>query len=248
MGRARAWRGVGLGAERRSGGDQRLHSPTAWLPPGHEPGAGGVAQLPISKRGPFGPEKFWIDDATQWSRQSIGVAARRQARMRSRAITARTVLSLHARHCHGVHATVTVCTLQTRRARFGHGAHGTVTARTLRSRHARFGHGAHASVHGAHASVTARTLLSRRARFCHGVHVSIAVRAARLGRHCGYSEPCGLGGATNTARSAERVAKRPQAGQLRAAQAWRVEPPVAMAISVAQAGDSRAGGTSTARG
>ncbi len=42
---------VGLGAERRSGGDQRLHSPTAWLPPGHEPGAGGVAQLPSSKKG-----------------------------------------------------------------------------------------------------------------------------------------------------------------------------------------------------
>jgi hypothetical protein len=31
----------GLGAERHSGGDQRLHSPTAWLPPGHEPGAVG---------------------------------------------------------------------------------------------------------------------------------------------------------------------------------------------------------------
>jgi hypothetical protein len=43
---------VGLGAERRSGGDQRLHSPTAWRPPGHEPGAGGVAQLPSSKKGP----------------------------------------------------------------------------------------------------------------------------------------------------------------------------------------------------
>jgi hypothetical protein len=41
----------GLGAERRSGGDQRLHSPTAWLPPGHEPGAVGVAQLPSSRRG-----------------------------------------------------------------------------------------------------------------------------------------------------------------------------------------------------
>jgi hypothetical protein len=42
---------VGLGAEGRSGGDQRLHSPAAWLPPGHEPGTGGVAQLPSSKKG-----------------------------------------------------------------------------------------------------------------------------------------------------------------------------------------------------
>ncbi len=38
------------------------------------------------------------------------------------------------------------------------------------------------------------------------------------------------------------------AGQLRAAQAWRVEPPAANATSVAQASDSRASGTSAARG
>ncbi len=43
---------VGLGAERRSGGDQRLHSPTAWLPPGHEPGAdGGVATTAQQQQG-----------------------------------------------------------------------------------------------------------------------------------------------------------------------------------------------------
>ncbi len=92
---------VGLGAERRGGGDQRFHSPTAWLPPGHEPGAGGVAQLPSSKKGgPLGPEDFWIDDATPWSRRSVGVAARRQARLRARAHTARTDRSRHARHAH----------------------------------------------------------------------------------------------------------------------------------------------------
>ena len=120
---------VGLGAERRSGGDQRLHSPTAWLPPGHEPGAGGVAQLPSSKRvWPLGPEDFWIDDATPWSRRSIGVTARRQARMRARAHTARTDQSRHARHDHGVHGSVTARTPR-------------CTARTPRSRRARFGHG-----------------------------------------------------------------------------------------------------------
>ena len=132
---------VGLGAERRSGGDQRLHSPTAWLPPGHEPGAGGVAQLPSSKKGgPLGPEDFWIVDATPWSRRSSGVTTQRQARMRARAHTARTDRSRHARHDHGVHGSVTTrtprCTARTprsRRARFGHGAHASVTACTSRS-------------------------------------------------------------------------------------------------------------------
>ncbi len=43
---------VWLGAERRSGGDQRLHSLTAWLPPGHEPGAdGGVATTAQQQKG-----------------------------------------------------------------------------------------------------------------------------------------------------------------------------------------------------
>jgi hypothetical protein len=119
------------------------------------------------------------------------VAARRLARMRSRAITARTVWSLHGRYGHGVHASVTARTLRSRRARFGHGAHASVTARTLRSLRTRFGH-------GAHATVTA--------------HASGAVRTARHGRHCGHSGPGGLGGATNTARAAERVAKLQQAG------------------------------------
>ena len=46
------YRAVGLGAERRSGGGQRLHSPTAWLPPGHEPGAdGGVATTAQQQKG-----------------------------------------------------------------------------------------------------------------------------------------------------------------------------------------------------
>jgi hypothetical protein len=43
---------VGLGAERRSGGDQRFHSLTAWLPPGHEPGADcGVATTAQQQKG-----------------------------------------------------------------------------------------------------------------------------------------------------------------------------------------------------
>ncbi len=113
-----------------------------------------------------------------WSRQSLGVTAQRQARMRARAYTARTVRSRHARHAHSV----------------------------------RLGRGAHASVHGAHASVTARTLRSRRSRIGHGVHVSLAVRAAQHGKHCEHGGPGGLGDATITARAAERVAKRRQAG------------------------------------
>ena len=76
--------------------------------------------------------------------------------------------------------------------------HSTITACTDQSRRARLGH-------GAHASVTARTLRSRRA-------VSLAERAARPGRHCGHGGPGGLGDATITARAAERVAKRRQAG------------------------------------
>jgi hypothetical protein len=43
--------GIGQGAGVRGGGDQRLHSPTAWLQPGYEPGAGGVALLPSSNKG-----------------------------------------------------------------------------------------------------------------------------------------------------------------------------------------------------
>ena len=67
-------------------------------------------------------------------------------------------------------------------------------------------------MHGAHASVTARTLRSRRSRIGHGAHVSLAVRAARHGKHCEHGGPGGLGDATITARAAERVAKRRQAG------------------------------------
>jgi hypothetical protein len=64
---------VGLGAERRSGGDQRLHSPTAWLPPGHEPGAGGgvATTAQQQKVWPLGPEDFWIDDAISESRRGL---------------------------------------------------------------------------------------------------------------------------------------------------------------------------------
>ena len=189
---------VGLGAERRSGGDQRLHSPTAWLPPGHEPGAGGVAQLPSSKKvWPLGPEDFWIDDATPWSRRSIGVTARRQARM----ITARTVRSRHARLGHGAHASVTARTARSRRARIGHSAHASVPAHTPRSRRARSGH-------GAHASVTVHTLRSRRARIGHGTHASVTTRThwsrrARLDR-------CARGAARQAlwARRARRPRRR----------------------------------------
>ena len=47
---ARAWVGiglsglvgeVGLGAEKHGGGDEKIYYPIAWLPPGHDPGAGG---------------------------------------------------------------------------------------------------------------------------------------------------------------------------------------------------------------
>jgi hypothetical protein len=67
-------------------------------------------------------------------------------------------------------------------------------------------------MHGAHASVTKRTLRTRRSRIGHGVHVSLAVRAAQHGKHCEHGGPGGLGDATITARAAERVAKRRQAG------------------------------------
>ena len=174
-----------------------------------------------------------------WSRQSLGVTAQRQARMRARAYTARTVRLRHARHDHSVHGSVTERTpwytarsprsrparsghgahvrsrrarLGARRARLGHGPLATVTARTDWSRRARIGHCAHASMHGAHASVTTRTLRTRRSRIGHGVHVSLAVRAAQHGKHCEHGGPGGLGDATVTARAAERVAERRRAG------------------------------------
>jgi hypothetical protein len=144
------------------------------------------------QKGPFWPEDFWIDHATQWSRRSIGMTARRQARMRARAHTARTDRSRHARHDHGAHGSVTARTDQSRRARLGHGARASVTARTSRSRRARIGH-------GTHGTITACTDRSRSARIGHCRHVSIAVCAARHGRHCGHSGPGGLGDATITA-------------------------------------------------
>jgi hypothetical protein len=69
--RFRHW--VGLGAERRSGGGQRLHSPNVWLPSGHEPGAGGgvATTAPQQNGGPFGPGDFWIDDAISGSRRGL---------------------------------------------------------------------------------------------------------------------------------------------------------------------------------
>jgi hypothetical protein len=130
---------------------------------------------------------------------------------------------------------------RSQRARFGHGTYTTVTARTLRSRRARYGR-------CAHASVTARTLRSRRARFGHGAHASVTACTSRW--LCSRRGTAGTVDTAGPAASAARLTRRAQRrrGQLRAAQAWRVEPPVAMAISVAQAGDLRAGGTSTARG
>ncbi len=103
---------------------------------------------PAAKRGgpSVGPEDFWIDDATPWSWRGLGATARRGARMRARAHTARTLRSRQARHDHDVHASVTArtprCTARTprsRRARFGHGAHASVTECTSRSMCARRG-------------------------------------------------------------------------------------------------------------
>jgi hypothetical protein len=223
---------VGLGADRRSGGDQSFIP----QPPGCRQGTSLAPMAwhncPAAKRcGPSGLRTF---GSTTRPRGRGGASARRRGDKRAcvhaltrRArishgthgtITARTDRSRLARHGHGAHASA-------RRARHDHGVHGSVTARTPRSQRARLGHGAHAPVtartlrsrrarfgHGAHGSVTARTPRSRRARIGHGVHVSIAVRAARHGRHCGHSGPGGLGDATITARAAERVAKRRQAG------------------------------------
>jgi hypothetical protein len=117
----------------------------AWLPPGYEPGAYGVALLPSSKKGAL--RALGILDR----RRDPMVAAERNggaaagAHTHARAITARTGQSRRAR--------------RTRRARHDHGMHGACTAHTPRSRHARFGHGTRCG-HGERTSATARTLWS----------------------------------------------------------------------------------------
>jgi len=246
--------------------------PTAWLPPGHEPGAGGVAQLPSSKKG--GPSGLRTFGST--TRPVVAAEPRRNC----------AATSAHAcTRLHGAHGSVTARTARSQRTRIGHGAHAlvhsalpSVTARAQRSRRAQIGHSAHASAHGAHASVTARSQRSRRARIGHGVHGSVTARTPRCTARtprsqrarCGHGAHASVTACTSRslcarrstastvstagpAASATRLSQRAQRsgwrsgggrGQLRAAQA----SPVAMAISVAQAGDSRAGGTSTARG
>ena len=136
---------VGIGAGVRGGGDQRLHSPTAWLPPGYEPGAGGVALLPSSKRGVL--RALGILDR----RRDPMVAAERRggaaagAQQHTRAITARTGHGAHGGH--SVLATITACTERARHTRHDHGTHASVTAHaadvacSLQPRCARLGHG-----------------------------------------------------------------------------------------------------------
>jgi hypothetical protein len=65
--------------------------------------------------------------------------------------------------------------------------------------------------HGAHATITACALRPRRA--LRARHARLArCTYARRGRRCGQGGPSGLGSATDAARAAERIAKRPQAG------------------------------------
>jgi hypothetical protein len=61
---------VGLGAEKRGGGDQKIYQTIAWLPPGHDPGAGGGVATLARQRGRFGLGAFWNEDATSGSREA----------------------------------------------------------------------------------------------------------------------------------------------------------------------------------
>jgi hypothetical protein len=58
---------VGLGAEKRGGGDRKIYQPIAWLRPGHDPGAGGGVATLARQRGRFDLGTFWNKDATSGS-------------------------------------------------------------------------------------------------------------------------------------------------------------------------------------
>ncbi len=53
----------------------RVYCPIPWLPPGHDPGAGGGVATTALQRGLFGLGTFWFDDATSGSLRRIAVAA-----------------------------------------------------------------------------------------------------------------------------------------------------------------------------
>jgi hypothetical protein len=53
----------------------RVYCPIAWLPPGHDPGAGGGVATTAQQRGLFGLGTFWFDDAASGSRRRIAVVA-----------------------------------------------------------------------------------------------------------------------------------------------------------------------------
>jgi hypothetical protein len=95
--------------------------------------------------------------------------------------------------------------------------------------------------HCAHASVTARALWSRRTSYGHSMHVSITAHTLGAVDTAG---PAAL--AAQLTRRARLSGLR--SGRRRGRWTWRVEQPVAIKTSVAQAGDSRASSTSTARG
>ncbi len=147
-----------------SGGDQGLHSPTAWLPQGYEPGADGAALLPSSKKGAL--RALGISDR----RHDPMVAADRRggsaagAQTHTRAITAHTDQSPRVR--------------RTRSARHDHGMHGAVTAHTPRSQHVGCSHGARGG-HGVRASATAGALRSLSALPSQHARLDRAARAAQ---------------------------------------------------------------------
>jgi hypothetical protein len=65
---------VGLGAEKRVGGDRssylKLNFPVAWLPTGHDPGAGGGAATTARQRDHIWSWTFWSEEATSRSREA----------------------------------------------------------------------------------------------------------------------------------------------------------------------------------
>ena len=63
------------GSGRRMEAIGRVYCPIAWLPPGHDLGAGGGVASTALQQGSFGLGTFWIDDATPGSRRAFAVAA-----------------------------------------------------------------------------------------------------------------------------------------------------------------------------
>ncbi len=53
----------------------RIFCKIAWLPPGHDPGAGGCMAITARQLGLFGLGAFWFDDAISGSLRRITAAA-----------------------------------------------------------------------------------------------------------------------------------------------------------------------------